>query len=109
MIILGGVAALYLIWLLFRLAPFALPVYSAVGAGLFVHAQGDGTAAMLLAGLTTGLIASPTGQAVSVSVRSPLLRFLVALSFSVTAGLHGYPALTVVLGLRTEAVTWTNS
>src|SRR3546814_2768895 len=56
MSILGGVAALYLIWLLFRLATFALPVYSAVGAGLFVHAQGYGTAAMLLAGFTTGLI-----------------------------------------------------
>src|SRR3546814_7452821 len=64
MIILGGVAALYLIWLLFRLATFALPVYSAVGAGLFVHAQGYGTAAMLLAGFTTGLIVYLTGQAV---------------------------------------------
>src|SRR3546814_3351189 len=71
---------------LFRLATFALPVYSAIGAGLFVHAQGYATAAMLLAGFTTGLIVYLTGQAVFVSVRSPLLRFLVALLFAVPAG-----------------------
>lgn len=108
MIILGGVAALYLIWLLFRLAAFALPVYSAVGAGLFVHTQGYGTSAMLLVGFTTGLIVYLTGQAVFVSVRSPLLRFLVALLFAVPAGFAGYQAMTGLLGLMIEDGIWTS-
>src|SRR3546814_2091792 len=85
---------------LFRLATFALPVYSAIGAGLFVHAQGYATAAMLLAGFTTGLIVYLTGQAVFVSVRSPLLRFLVALLFAVPAGFAGYQAMTGLLADR---------
>lgn len=106
MIILGGVAALYLIWLLFRLATFALPVYSAIGAALLIHTQGYGTAAMLLAGFTTGLIVYLTGQAVFVTVRSPLLRFLVALLFAVPAAFAGYQAMTGLLGLMIDDGVW---
>lgn len=108
MIILGSMAALYLIWLLFRLAAFALPVYSAIGAGLFVHTQGYGTTAMLLAGFATGLIVVLAGRAVFASVRSPLLRFLVVLLFAVPAGFAGYQAMTGLLGLLIEVGVWAN-
>lgn len=108
MIILGSLAALYLIWLLFRLAAFALPVYSAIGAGLFVHTQGYGVAAMLLAAFTTGLIVHLAGQAVFASVRSPLLRFLVALLFAVPAGFAGYQAMSGLLGLLIDVGAWAN-
>ena len=108
MIILGSVAALYLIWLLFRLATYALPVYSAIGAGLFVHTQGYETTAMLLAGFATGLIVLLAGQAVFASVRSPLLRFLVALLFAVPAGFAGYQAMTGLLGLLIDVGVWAN-
>lgn len=106
MIILGGAAALYLIWLLFRLAAFALPVYAAVGAGLFVHEQGYGIVAMLLAGFTTGLIVHLAGQAVFASVRSPLLRLLIALLFAMPAGFAGYQAMTGLLRLLIYDRRW---
>lgn len=108
MIILGGVAAIYLIWLLFRLAVFALPLYSAIGAGLFVHTRGYGTTAMLLSGFAAGLIVLLAGQAVFVSVRSPLLRFLVVLLFAVPAGFAGYKAMTGLLGLLIDVGVWVN-
>ncbi len=108
MIILGSVAAFYLIWLLFRLAAFALPVYSAVGAGLFVHTHGYGTAAMLLTGFFTGIAVHLTGQAVFASVRSPLLRFLVALLFAVPAGFAGYQAMNGLFGLLIVDGAWAN-
>lgn len=108
MIILGGAAALYFIWLLFRLATYALPIYSAVGAGLFVHTQGYGTTAMLFAGFATGLIVLLTGQAVFASAKSPLLRFLVLLLFAVPAGFAGYQAMTGLLGLLIDVGVWAN-
>lgn len=108
MIILGSVAALYLIWLLFRLAAYALPVYSAIGAGLFVHTHGYGTTAMLLAGFATGLIVLLAGQAVFASVKSSLLRFFVVLLFAVPAGFAGYQAMTGLLGLLIDVGVWAN-
>src|SRR3546814_8453175 len=61
---------------------------------------------MLLAGFTTGLIVYLTGQAVFVSVRSPLLRFLVALLFAVPAGFAGYQAMTGLLALMIDDGIW---
>lgn len=106
MIILGGAAALYLIWLLFRLAAFALPVYAAIGAGLFVHEQGYGIAATLLAGFATGLIVHLAGQAAFASVRSPLFRCLLALLFAVPAGFAGYYATSGLLALLINNRFW---
>ncbi len=106
MIILGGVAALYLIWLLFRLATFALPVYAAVGAGLFLHVQGYSIAAVLGAGFITGLLMHLTGQAAFASVRSPVLRCLLALLFAAPAGFAGYQAMTGLFGLVAVDGIW---
>lgn len=108
MIILGGGAALYFIWLLFRLATCALPVYSAVGAGLFLHTQGYGTTAMLLAGFTAGMTVELAGQAVFAMVGSPRLRFLVALLFAVPAGFAGHQVMTGLLGMLIADGGWTN-
>src|SRR3546814_7681321 len=47
-----------------------------------------------------------TGQAVFVSVRSPLLRFLVAPLFAVPAGFAGYQAMTGLLALMIDDGIW---
>lgn len=106
MIILGGVAALYLIWLLFRVAAFALPVYAAAGVGLYLHTQGYGIAATLAAGFTTGLIVYLTGRALFASIRSPVLRFLVALLFAAPAGFAGYQAMTGLTLMMIDDGLW---
>lgn len=106
MIILGGVAALYLIWLLFRLAAFALPVYAAAGVGLYLHTQGYGIAATLAAGFMTGVIVHLTGRALFASIGSPVLRFLLASLFAAPAGFAGYHAMTGLALLMVDDGFW---
>src|SRR3546814_12212233 len=55
MIILGGIAALYLTGLLFRLAFLALPVCLGLCAFLLLRDQGNGWAEALAMGLLTGI------------------------------------------------------
>src|SRR3546814_11880338 len=55
MIILGGIAALYLTGLLFRLAFLALPVCLGLCAFLLLRDQGNGWAAALAMGLLTDI------------------------------------------------------
>lgn len=106
MIILGGIAALYLIWLLFRLAAFALPLYVGVGAALYLHTQNHGIAAVLATGFMTGLLVHLAGRALFVSIRSPLLRFLLASLFAAPAGFAGYQAMSGLASLTTDGGPW---
>lgn len=106
MLILGGIAALTLVWLLFRAASFALPFYAGAGAALLLHDQSYGMAAVLAAGFMTGLVVHLTGQRFYTSIRSPLLRALVALLFAGPAGFAGYQAVTAVVGLALDKEAW---
>lgn len=101
-LILGGAVALYLIWLLFRLAAYALPVYSALGTGLYLleHHHGYGTA--IAGGLAVGVAVLLVGQFLMAFARSPLLRFLVALLFAVPAGAAGYQAARGLGGMMID-------
>lgn len=87
-LILGGVAALYLIWLLFRLAAYALPVYAGVALGLFLHAEGYGYAAAISSGLAAGGALLVAGRLVIAF--SPIFRWPVVILFVVPAGFAGY-------------------
>lgn len=106
LLILGGIAALYLIWLLFRAAAFALPLYAGAGAAFLLHGQGYGMAAVLAAGFMVGLLVHLTGQLFYASIRSPLLRALVALLFAAPAGFAGYQAVTGLVGLAIDNTVW---
>lgn len=106
MLILGGIAALYLIWLLFPAAAFVLPLYAGAGAAFLLHGQGYGVAAALAAGFMTGLLTHLTGQLFYTSIGSPLLRAVVVLVFAIPAGFAGYQGMAGLAGLAIDKGAW---
>ena len=92
MIILGGIAALYLIGLLFRLASLALPVCLGLCAFLVLRDQGNGWAAALAMGLLTGIGVHLAGRWLFARTTSASIRLLIGLLFMAPAGAAGLGA-----------------
>lgn len=90
MIILGAVAGVYLLWLMFRLAALALPVYAGIAAALLLRDANHGYIEAIAAGLVVGGAIWFAGNALLAIARSPLLRLAVAALFAVPAGFAGY-------------------
>lgn len=99
MIILGAVAGVYLLWLMFRLATFALPAYAGIAVVLLLHDAAYGYAAAIAAGIAVGGGTWLIGQTSFALVRSPILRFGVAAIFAVPAGFAGYQLFHAVAEL----------
>jgi len=99
MIILGGIAALYLIWLLFRLASFALPVCLGLCAFLLLRDQGHGWAAALAMGLLTGMGLHLAARWLFARTTSAGIRLLIGLLFMAPAGAAGLGAGTALADL----------
>lgn len=95
-LIFGLFTGLYLLWLMVRLATFALPLYAGIGVGLWFLHHSHGFLAAILAGSFVGVVTLVAGQLVFDYVRSPALRSGIALLFVVPAGFAGYQ---VVQGL----------
>ena len=108
MIILGAVAAAFIVMLLFRLAALALPVYAAIGAGFWMLEHGSGYGLSIAAGLFIGAIILGLGRLLC-SGLTPLYRLPVALAFAVPAAFAGYQAATGLAGLAVaegHALDW---
>jgi hypothetical protein len=108
MIILGAVAAVYLLVMLFRLASLALPVYSTIGAGLWMLEARAGYGASIAVGLFAGILLLLIGRGLC-AVLPPLLRLPAALAFAVPAAFAGYQAVNGIAGLMLAegpALTW---
>lgn len=98
MIILGGIAGLYLIVLMFRLAAIALPLYAGIGAGLWMLDRGFGYGASIVSGLLLGVLILLAGRFLCAAL-PPLWRGLVALLFALPAGFAGNQAAKGLGGL----------
>lgn len=98
-LVLGLIAGLYMIWLLFHLAIHALPVSAGIGGGLWLHSQGYGYLASILGGLLAGTLVVLIGQLLLAHVRSPILRLAIMLTFAVPAAVAGYHAIYSIAGL----------
>ncbi len=101
MIILGAVAAVFILMLLLRLAALALPLYVATGAGLWMLETGAGYGIAIAAGFIGGAVVLATGRFLRTSL-PPLFRLPVALSFVIPAALAGYQAATGLAALAIE-------
>jgi hypothetical protein len=99
MIILGGIAALYLIRLLFRLASLALTVCLGLCAFLLLRDQGYGLAAALAMGLLTGIGFHLAGRWLFARTTSASIRLLIGLHFMAPAGAAGLGAGTALADL----------
>lgn len=98
-LILGGVAALYGIWLLFRLAVFALPICTGIATGFAALDHGYSYPAAIAAGLGLGALILVSARGLLAANIAPALKFLVALAFAVPAALAGYAATQSLVGL----------
>lgn len=98
-LVLGFFVGLYVFWLMVRLATFAFPLYTGLGVAfwLFHHAYGYFDA--ILAGFVAGIVTLIASQLLFGLVRSPTLRFGLALLFVLPAGFAGYQMVRSLAGL----------
>ncbi len=90
LLIFGGIAALYLIWLAFRAAAFALPLYVGLSIAVHMTGRGYGHGAACLAGLAAGIFILVAGRMIAALVPSDGVRLGIAALFAIPAGFAGY-------------------
>jgi hypothetical protein len=89
-LILGIIAALYVVWLIFRAAAYALPVYAGIALGLHLVDTGHGHGTAILAGFGCGIAVLLLGQLLVAFLPSTALRLVVVAIFTVPAAFAGY-------------------
>lgn len=102
MILLGGVAALYLVWLMFRLASLALPVCFGIYIVFLLRDHGHGPFAAIAIGAMMGIALHEAGRALLARSGSSCLRLLIILLFAGPAGFAGMEvgaALAELIGI----------
>lgn len=97
---------LFLCWLLFTLAVYALPFFAGISLGLWMCESGSGAFTALLAGLAAAIATLVVGQMLFALARSPLLRLGVALLFAVPAAFAGYHAVQGIAALAAVPDIW---
>ncbi|WP_298196671.1 hypothetical protein [Novosphingobium sp.] len=102
LLILGAVAGLYMLALLFRLASYALPVYTGIGCAFLLLRHDYGHLAAIAGGLSAGISTLLLGQYLIALVRSPLLRSGIALLFAIPAAIAGFQAAHALGSLATD-------
>lgn len=101
-LVLGLFAGLYMLWLLFGLAVYALPLYAGFSLAFWMHAAGYGYAASIFGGFVAAIATFILGQVLFAIVRSPIIRFSIALIFVIPAGTAGFHAVYGIAGLAIE-------
>lgn len=101
-LVLGLFAGLYLLWLLFRLAVYALPVASGISLAFWMRDHDYGYLAAILGGFAAGVAVLVIGQFLFTVIRSPIVRLAIALLFAIPAGIAGYHAVQGVIGFAID-------
>lgn len=103
-LILGAVAGLYVLALLFRLASYALPVYAGLTCAFLLLRHDVGHLGAILGGLSAGIATLLIGQGLIAFVRSPMLRVGIAFLFAIPAGIAGFQAAHALGSLPARAL-----
>lgn len=103
-LVLGLFVGLYMIWLLFHLAVHALPVSADIATAFWMHAADHGYLASIATGfgVGVGIAILIVGQILFGLIHAPILRFMLAMTFAVPAGIAGYHAVRGVAGLALD-------
>ena len=96
----------FLCWLLFTLAVYALPFFAAMSAGLAAFHSGAGVIGALIVGFLAGAATLVIGQIAFATVRSPLIRAVIALLYAVPATIAGYHATLGLARIGVPSETW---
>jgi hypothetical protein len=108
-IILAFVGLAYLCWLLFALAVYALPFFAGVTAGLVAYHSGSGPVGAIIVGAIASSIILIAGQIAFTTLRSPLIRAVIAFLFAVPAAIAGYHAALGLAHIAIPAQGWRNA
>ena len=76
-LILGAVAGLYVLALLFRLASYALPVYAGLTCAFLLLGHDVGHLGAILGGLAAGIATLLIGQGLIAFIRSPMITLII--------------------------------
>ena len=104
-LVLGFFAGLYLLWLLFSLAVYALPVASGIVFALWMRDHGYGYFAAVLGGFAAGVAVLVIACLLFAVTRPGVIRLALALLFVIPAGIAGYHAAQGVIGLAIDRGT----
>lgn len=92
--------------LLFTLAIHAVPFFVGLTVGMWAFETGAGVIGALLVGLVAGAVALFAAQLLFASVRSLLLRAVIALLFAVPAAVAGYHAVLGIAAILVPSEVW---
>lgn len=95
-----------LLWLLFTLAVYALPLYAGLSAAMWAYAHDAGFIGAALTGLAVAGLTFGIGQLLFATLRSPWLRALVAAVYTAPAAVAGYSAVYGVSGIGGTGEVW---
>src|SRR5205823_1250470 len=101
--LLGGLGTF--LFLLYSSMVYALPVTIGLWAGFWAMHAGAGVSSILI-GAAAGAIAFALGQLVIATSRSPVIRWIVLLSFTVPAVIAGYSMILQLAELGVASLVW---
>jgi hypothetical protein len=92
-ILLSIAGLIFLLWLLFTLAIYALPFYAGLSAAFYAYHHDAGVLGAGIIGLVTGVLTLIIGQFLFAVLRAPWSRALVAAIYALPAGVAGWYAV----------------
>jgi hypothetical protein len=105
-ILLAIAAMVFMAWLLFTLAIYALPFFVGLSIALWAHSTGAGVLGAAVFGFFAGVATLAAGQLLFAFARTPSVRFAIALLFAVPAAVAGFHAVHGIVGIGSSSEIW---
>lgn len=97
----------FMVYVLFALAVYALPIFVAVTVGLQIHDSEAGLLAAIAAAFISGAVTLLAGQIAFASIRSVPVRVAIGALYAAPAGIAGYHAIKGLSEIGGAGETWT--
>jgi hypothetical protein len=104
--LLSVTAIVFLLWLLFAFATYALPFWAGLGAAMLAHSTGAGTLVSVVVGIVAAGLVIGFSEALFARLRSPVARAALVMLFAAPAALATYFAARGVLSLSVDSAGW---
>ncbi|SEE66034.1 hypothetical protein SAMN05519104_6939 [Rhizobiales bacterium GAS188] len=105
-IVLSAVGFAFFCWLLFSLAVYALPFFAGVTAAGAAYHNGWGVIGAIVVAVLAGGATLAIGQIVFATVRTPLIRTVIALVYAGPAAVAGYHATAGLVHIGVPSESW---
>jgi hypothetical protein len=105
-IVLSAVGFGFFCWLLFSLAVYALPFFAGMTAAVAAYHSGWGSIGAVIVAVLAGGATLAIGQIVFATVRTPLIRTVIALVYAVPAAIAGYHATAGLAHIGVPSEGW---